>query len=134
MKFSRRAAYGLQATLYLAEANSRDPIPCNRIAARGRIPERFLLQVLRSLVNAGILRSTRGIGGGYALDRDPEDISLLDIIEAVHETVDAQLPLTKHVPKALQRRIKSALADVTAVTRQQCEAIKIAQLLPPPKK
>ena len=46
-------------------------------------PERFLLQVLRSLVTHGILRSARGVDGGYSLTRPPEEVSVLEVIEAI---------------------------------------------------
>jgi len=132
MKLSRSAAYGLQAILQIARIDSSEPIPCNRIAVEGEMPERFLLQVLRNLVTAGILQSTRGADGGYALDRDSSDISLLQVIEAVDGTLDVQLPMTDVMPPTWHTRIQSVLSDVTAITRQQLDDIKINQLLPPP--
>ena len=60
MKLSRTVSYALQATLQLARSTSQVPIPCNRLAAKGDMPERFLLQILRNLVAHGILESTRG--------------------------------------------------------------------------
>ncbi len=83
MKLSRTVAYALQATMQLAVSDSDTPVPCSQIAAKGEMPERFLLQVLRSLVNHGVLRSTRGVDGGYMLIRSPDEISLLDVIEAI---------------------------------------------------
>ena len=65
MKLSRTVTYALQATIQLARLDGAPtPIPCSRLAAEGRMPERFLLQVLRNLVTHGILQSTRGVGGG----------------------------------------------------------------------
>ena len=55
------------------------------------MPERFLLQILRDLVTHGILHSTRGVEGGYTLDRRPEDVSLLDVIEAIEGPVVSAL-------------------------------------------
>ena len=83
MKLSRTVTYALHATLQLARAETSRPVPCSRLATEGRMPERFLLQILRSLVTHGILRSTRGVDGGYSLRRNPGDISLLEVIEAV---------------------------------------------------
>ena len=77
MKLSRTVAYALQATLQLALSGDQEPVPCSRLAAEGKMPERFLLQILRNLVAHGILSSTRGVDGGYTLDRAPEEISLL---------------------------------------------------------
>src|SRR5213076_1140230 len=92
MKLSRTVAYALQATLQLAENNSHLPVPSSQLAAQGHMPERFLLQILRHLVTHGILHSTRGVDGGYSLDRKPEDISLLDVIEAIDGPLNATLP------------------------------------------
>jgi len=47
------------------------------------IPERFLLKIMRSLIAAGIMKSFRGVDGGFALNREPKDISMLDVIRAV---------------------------------------------------
>ena len=69
MKLSRTVTYAIQATLQLAESDSRTPVPCSKLASQGAMPERFLLQILRNLVNHGILQSTRGVDGGYALLR-----------------------------------------------------------------
>jgi Rrf2 family protein len=66
VKLSRTASYALQAVLQLAQSDASGyPVPCSRLAAEGKMPERFLLQILRSLVTHGILGSTRGVDGGY---------------------------------------------------------------------
>jgi Rrf2 family protein len=99
------------------------------------MPERFLLQILRNLVTHGILRSTRGVDGGYSLVRSPDQISLLEVIEAIEGPYDAETSLGEGegiAPQA-QTRLKEALTQVTNTTRQQLEAIKLAQLLPPPE-
>ena len=76
MKLSRTVSYAVRATLQLAQLQAHGPIPCSRLAADGKMPERFLLQILRNLVTHGILRSTRGVDGGYALVRPADEISL----------------------------------------------------------
>ena len=81
MKLSRTVAYAVRATIQLAQTNSGAPVPCSRLASEGHMPERFLLQILRNLVTHGILHSTRGVDGGYSLERKPDDISLLDLID-----------------------------------------------------
>lgn len=85
MKLSRTVSYAVQAALQLAKSGSGNPVPCSQLAAEGHMPERFLLQILRNLVNHGILRSTRGVDGGYALTRPPEQVSLLELIEAIED-------------------------------------------------
>jgi Rrf2 family protein len=97
------------------------------------MPERFLLQILRNLVTHGILRSTRGVDGGYTLTRPPEDISLLDVIEAIEGPLDAGEAGSDGLPELSQARLQTALREITATSREQLEAIKFSQLLQPPK-
>jgi len=130
MKLSRTVAYALQATLQLAQCESGAPVPCNRLAAQGKMPERFLLQVLRNLVTHGILESTRGIEGGYTLQRDPNDISLLEVIEAIDGPLTSTLPIHEGLPADSKARLEEALREVTGVTRHALTAVKLAHLLP----
>jgi len=132
MKLSRTVAYALQATMQLAVSDSDTPVPCSQIAAKGDMPERFLLQVLRSLVNHGVLRSTRGVDGGYMLIRAPGEISLLDVIEAIEGPLDSKLPLPADPEDFTQQNLQKALQEVTATARQQLESIKISQLIQAP--
>ncbi|MBA2116434.1 RrF2 family transcriptional regulator [Bremerella alba] len=132
MKLSRTVAYALQATMQLAVSDSDTPVPCSQIASKGDMPERFLLQVLRSLVNHGVLRSTRGVDGGYMLIRSPGEISLLDVIEAIEGPLDSKLPLPADPEDYTQQNLQQALQDVTATARKQLTSIKIAQLIQAP--
>jgi Rrf2 family protein len=134
MKLSRTVAYALQATLQLAQTDHLGPIPCSRIAAEGKMPERFLLQILRSLVAHGILCSTRGVDGGYTLDRTPDNISLLDIIEAIEGPLSPVIPTAHGLPAGSKAKLEGALASITETSRKELQAIKLAHLLPPPRR
>ena len=129
MKLSRTAGYAVQATLLLAQTNSQGPIPCSRLAAEGQMPERFLLQILRSLVTRGILESTRGVEGGYRLRRQPEQISLLDVIEAVDGPITVDVPKGDGISPDAQSRLSAALSDVVDVSKRQLAAIKLSNLM-----
>jgi Rrf2 family transcriptional regulator, cysteine metabolism repressor len=132
MKLSRTVSYAVQATLQLAQSNSEGPVPCSKLAAEGKMPERFLLQILRNLVTHGILRSTRGVDGGYALVRPADQISLLEVIEAIEGPYDSPVELGEGLPADSQHKLRDALGQVTHSTRSQLEAIKLSQLLKPP--
>ena len=95
------------------------------------MPERFLLQILRNLVTHGILRSTRGVDGGYSLVKPADQISLLEVIEAIEGPYESTDGVAS--PEALDK-LRTALDEVTKSTRGQLEAIKLSHLLPPPKK
>ncbi len=131
MNLSRTVGYALQATLQLAQADSEHPIPCSRLAAEGQMPERFLLQILRSLVTHGILSSTRGVEGGYMLTKPAAEVSILDVIEAVEGPIDNPLQLAQGLPESSQHRLRDALSDVAQMARDQLRAIKLTHLLLP---
>jgi len=129
MKLSRTAIYALQATLQLARSDGHAPIPCSRLAAEGEMPERFLLQILRNLVMHGILESTRGVDGGYRLDRKTDDISLLELIEAADGPLGSPLPTLEALPPEYRSRLEGIVTDVTEVTRRELQSIKLTHLL-----
>ncbi|MCE9546308.1 MAG: Rrf2 family transcriptional regulator [Planctomycetia bacterium] len=134
MKLSRSVGYALQATLLLAETDGAMPVPCSKLAAAGHMPERFLLQILRSLVNYGILDSQRGVEGGYTLRRGPSEISLLDLIEAVDGPLSSTVATGHGLSTDSHRRLKAALHDITAQSREQLQAIRLSTLLIAPHK
>lgn len=133
MKLSRTVEYAVQATLQLAQTKTNGPVPCSQLASNGGMPERFLLQVLRSLVTHGILSSTRGVDGGYTLERSPEDISLLDLVEAIEGPVVASLPRTQSLALHTQARLRDALNRVAEATRAELKRTKLSHLLPEPR-
>ncbi len=81
--FSRKCEYALQGILYLAENRDQAPIPAEQIASDLSISRDFISKTLQSLVQEGILNSYRGKTGGFSLEREPESMSLLDIILVV---------------------------------------------------
>jgi Rrf2 family protein len=96
------------------------------------MPERFQLQILRSLVTHGILRSTRGVDGGYSLVRPPQEVSLLEVIEAIEGPLNTGEPTAEGMSETTQAALQQALRSVTDTSRRQLEAIKLSQLLQPP--
>ena len=132
MKLSRTVTYALQATLQLAQEDRSEPVPCSRLAADGNMPERFLLQILRNLVTHGILRSTRGVDGGYALERAPNEISVLDVIEAIDGPMRAESNVQDGISDEFYNRLRTELGRVTSTAREQLQAIKLSQLIKPP--
>lgn len=132
MKLSRTVEYAVQAMLQLAQHDRGTPVPCSKLAATGQMPERFLLQILRSLVTHGILSSTRGVDGGYALERPIDEISLLEVIEAIDGPLNAAPSPAKGMPDESHRLLTDAIQDITSTTRRELAAIKLASLIPVP--
>lgn len=94
------------------------------------MPERFLLQILRNLVAHGILESTRGVEGGYTLERTPDQISLLELIEAIDGPMTSNLPMNEGFAAESKSKLESAMLEVTAGARRGLESVKLADLLP----
>lgn len=81
--FSQTQEYALRAVLWLA-ANAEDgPAGHSRIADETQAPASYLSKVLQELAKSGILTSRRGVGGGFELDRDPAELTVLEVINAV---------------------------------------------------
>jgi Rrf2 family iron-sulfur cluster assembly transcriptional regulator len=93
MKVSTRGDYAARALLSLALHGSDRPTSVKEIAERTRLPQPYLEQILLSVKGAGLVRSKRGVGGGYVLARSAAEITLADIVAAVE---GPQLPLAEH--------------------------------------
>lgn len=83
LRISRKIDYGLRAMIYLASISPEQVVPFREIARQMMVPEDFLAKILKTLVDRGLVRSTRGPHGGYALGKPASDISFLEVIEAV---------------------------------------------------
>ncbi len=83
MKLSKKAEYALRAIVAMARDQAGRTFSIQEIAHSERIPLKFLEQILLVLKHAGILRSKRGVGGGYQLVRPPTQIPIAEIIEQI---------------------------------------------------
>lgn len=87
LQISRKIEYGLRAMIFLASQPPERTVPFKEIARRMEVPQDFLAKILKTLVERGLARSTRGAHGGYQLARPSREISFLDVIEAVEGPV-----------------------------------------------
>lgn len=87
MKISTKGRYALRVMLDLAQNGGDGPVPLRDIAERSSISLKYLEQIISSLNRAGMLVSTRGSGGGYALARKPEDYRVGDILRAAEGSI-----------------------------------------------
>lgn len=85
MKVNTKVRYGLRAILQIADAYGGDPVPISSIAASQEISGKYLEQVVGTLRRADLIRSRKGVKGGYTLTRDPADINLWEIISALDQ-------------------------------------------------
>ena len=83
MKLSTRGRYGVRAMLELAMNSGKGPVPLRDLALKQEISAKYLEQLLIPLKGAGLVKSVRGARGGYMLAKDPEEISLYDIVRSL---------------------------------------------------
>ncbi len=86
MRITTKGRYGLRAVINLAMATHSRPISIGSIAGEENVSSEFLEQIFFKLKKAGLIRSVRGPGGGFILNRKPSEISVQSILEAVGET------------------------------------------------
>jgi len=86
MQITRETDYAMRCILYLAGQPDK-VVMLDEIAREMATPKSFLAKILQKLVKAGVVRSFRGVKGGFRLNRPPKDINLLDVIEAIEGVV-----------------------------------------------
>jgi Rrf2 family protein len=145
VKVSTRGDYASRALLSLAlRADEAVPTSVRDIAERTGLPQPYLEQILLALKGAGLVRSKRGVGGGYVLARPPEQITLGEIVSAVdgpiavgdfgrphengacdHEGQCALLAVWAEVGEHMRRHLDSfTLADMVARARGMAPALE----------
>jgi Rrf2 family transcriptional regulator, iron-sulfur cluster assembly transcription factor len=87
MKLTSKGRYAVMALADLANFNSVNPVPLRDISLRQNISLDFLEQIFSKLKKNNIVKSIRGINGGYVLNKDPVQIKIANILNAVDEKV-----------------------------------------------
>ena len=111
-----------------ANYGSGEPVRLRRISDQYGIPARFLVQILLQLKGAGIVASTRGAAGGYTLVRDPQHLTLADVMSVI----DGQsTPLTANATNETPgcRALLQAWNEVSEVQQQMLSKITLADLV-----
>jgi Rrf2 family protein len=112
MKLTLSVSYAIGVLLQIQEHAGNGQLTAARISRGCRFPRRFLYRVLHKLVDAGLISGVSGPGGGYALARRPEDITLLDVAASV----DCRPQSSKLMPVCARQR--SAIQHVNQLCRQ----------------
>ena len=94
MQITRAAEYAIRGVLYLCSQPEGSVCLLSEISERQQIPPSFLSKIFQSLTRAGIVSSSRGIGGGFMLGKSPREITLLDVLEAAQGEIALNLCLT----------------------------------------
>ncbi|HEY5902326.1 MAG TPA: Rrf2 family transcriptional regulator [Anaerolineales bacterium] len=83
MQITRQADYAVRAVLYLARLGQSERAATSQVAQEQNIPPSFLAKIISQLSIAGLLHTSRGARGGVTLAREPGEISLFEVIEAI---------------------------------------------------
>lgn len=137
MRLTTKSEYALLAAIDLAVASNDGPTSARAIADRREVPLKFLEQILHSLRQAGIVRSIRGAHGGFVLAQNPEDLTVLDVVEAVEGPLtptvcdaakDGQVEAGKGCSKQSSCAAAHVWIQASKALRDEFSAISLAQL------
>ncbi len=131
MRLGRAAAYAVFATTHLAENGDGTPIQGRDIAECCGIPSGHLLKILQQLVRAQVLSSERGPAGGFVLRKPPNEISLLEIVEAIEGPINGDLLLRNVATgkEVARQRLEQTCQEVAAFAKSLLARTFISDLL-----
>lgn len=129
MRLTHASSYALHAVVYMAKEKAKEPLASHVIAEAKGIPERFLLKILKPLVAAGVLRSTKGPRGGYVLARPPSEITMLEVVEAVDGPIRGHVGFAaQNGGRTLNRKLEQVCTEVAHLRRTHLQKVSIAGL------
>lgn len=105
MKYSQATDYALHAMLYLVMSDSDKPVGVQMLAEKLSVSRTYLSKMMAQLVKAGLIQSVSGVNGGYRLRQRGEDISFLDVIQAIEGTASLYECSLDHGSKCLIQQV-----------------------------
>ena len=131
MRLGRASALGALATTHLADHGESAPMQGREVADALGVPVDYLLKILQQLVRARILSSTRGPAGGFQLQKRPEKITLLAIVEAIDGPLDGAITAANDVrgKGKAKRAIKSAYREAASHARKLLTETTLSELM-----
>lgn len=123
--FSQTSEYALRAVIWLAEHQNEGPVGNKRIAEDTKVPASYLSKILHDLAAAGFLSSRRGVGGGFRLIIPPEQLTMLDVVNAVDP-----LKRGKAAADASESPMHQRLDQAVNLVRQTLRGARISELIP----
>jgi Rrf2 family protein len=130
MKFPAQVQYACQAMVELGlNYKSNKPVQLMMIAQAQNIPEKFLVQILTKLRNAGFLTSFRGNAGGYKIVKRPMEITLADIVRVIDpDLVEYQVALKKN-GNNVSKALKQTWLEINQIISERMEAISLEDII-----
>ena len=121
MHISRAGEYGVLGLLHLVRQPGGQPVMIDAVSRDESIPKSFLAKIFQDLAKAGLLRSQRGAGGGFTLARPADQITVLEVIEAIDGRIALQRCLTEE-PEC-QRMDECALCTLFAQAQDRLKEV-----------
>ena len=122
ISITSKSPYALQALTELARAGDDRPVPIGELARRREIPVQFLEQLFATLRRAGILRSQRGVKGGYSFARSPREITVLEVVELLDGPLGRDAAGVFSDAATAARDVLAAVTIADALEREAREA------------
>lgn len=111
LAITSKSPYAVRALTELARVGGAGPVPIGEIARRRDIPVQFLEGMFATLRRAGILQSQRGVKGGYSFARRPQEVTVLDVVEALEGALaveaTGQDEIWSEAVEALRERLRA---------------------------
>jgi Rrf2 family cysteine metabolism transcriptional repressor len=142
MMFSTKAEYGVRVMVDLARRGSDQPVPLAEIADHEGLPLAYLEHLVARLRRAGLVDSRRGAHGGYLLAREPERITMAEVVEALEGAI-APIECISHTPDGTTVCARESDAEHVCTTKllwtrvrgsivETLERTTLAELVPAP--
>ena len=122
LAITSKSPYAVRALAELARSGGNAPVPIGEIARSRDIPVQFLEGLFATLRRAGILQSQRGVKGGYSFARSPEDVTVLEVVEALEGTLGADAGRQGEIWAEAVEALRERLAALTIAEVAQREA------------
>lgn len=133
MRITQEGDYALRVVTYLYKCGVGKRVEAKVISAHENVPQRFLLKLLRKLTMAGVTASFKGYGGGYAVEKPPEQVTIRAVIEAIEGPIyvnrcfeDSELCNAGRAQSCIMHK---ALSKVQNNLLAQLEAINFSNVL-----
>jgi Rrf2 family transcriptional regulator, cysteine metabolism repressor len=124
LSITTKSPYAVRALAELARNGGAGPVPIGELAKRRNIPVQFLEQLFAALRRAGILKSQRGVKGGYSFARDPSTVTVLEVVELLDGPLgtDAQGIFAEAAAATRAVLERATIADVVERENRQAGA------------
>ncbi len=122
ISITTKSPYAVRALAELARIGGAAPVPIAELARRREIPTQFLEQLFATLRRAGVLRSQRGVKGGYSFARPPAEVTVLEVVELLDGPLGQEADGVFAAAAAAARDVLAAESIADVVEREAREA------------